>query len=88
MKSLVLTFDDGPDVRYTPLLLNLLKYQNIPATFFIVGNHAKAHPELIRRMLSEGHTVGGHTMAHKNALLCTPSDIRRDFHRQFACTGS
>lgn len=79
MKSLVLTFDDGPDVRYTPLLLNLLKYQNIPATFFIVGNHAKAHPELIRRMLSEGHTVGGHTMAHKNALLCTPSDIRRDF---------
>lgn len=88
MKSLVLTFDDGPDVRYTPLLLNLLKYQNIPATFFIVGNHAKAHPELIRRMLSEGHTVGGHTMAHKMRCCARRPTFEGIFNRQFACTGS
>ncbi len=79
MKSLVLTFDDGPDIRYTPLLLDLLKHENVPATFFVVGNHAKNHPELIRQMLSEGHTVGAHTMSHKNALLCTPNGIREDF---------
>lgn len=79
MKSLVLTFDDGPDSRYTPVLLDLLKHENIPAAFFVVGRHAQAHPELIHRMISEGHTVGGHTMAHKNALLCTPSEIRQDF---------
>ena len=79
MKSLVLTFDDGPDIRYTPLLLDLLKHENVPATFFVVGRHADAHPELIHRMISEGHTVGGHTMSHKNALLCTPSAIREDF---------
>ena len=66
MKSLVLTFDDGPDSRYTPVLLDLLKHENIPAAFFVVGRHAQAHPELIHRMISEGHTVGGHTMAHKN----------------------
>ena len=79
MRSLVLTFDDGPDVRYTPLLLDLLKHENVTATFFVVGRHAAAHPELIHRMISEGHTVGGHTMRHQNALLCTPSAIRDDF---------
>lgn len=79
MKSLVLTFDDGPDNRYTPLLLDLLKHENVTATFFVVGCHAAAHPELIHRMISEGHTVGGHTMRHQNALLCTPSAIRDDF---------
>ena len=79
MRSLVLTFDDGPDVRYTPLLLDLLKHENVTATFFVVGRHAAAPPELIHRMISEGHTVGGHTMRHQNALLCTPSAIRDDF---------
>ena len=79
MRSLVLTFDDGPDVRYTPLLLDLLKHENVTATFFVVGRHAASHPELIHRMISEGHTVGGHTMRHQNALLCTPSAIRDDF---------
>ena len=79
MKSLALTFDDGPDIRYTPLLLDLLKHENIHATFFVVGRQASAHPELIYRMLSEGHTVGAHTMSHKNMLLCTPSYIREDF---------
>lgn len=79
MKFLALTFDDGPDIRYTPLLLDLLKHENIHATFFVVGRQASAHPELVHRMLSEGHTVGAHTMAHKNMLLCTPSYIRDDF---------
>ena len=79
MKSLVLTFDDGPDILYTPLLLDLLSHENIPAAFFVVGSHASANPELIHRMISEGHTVGGHTMSHKNAIFCTPSDIYTDF---------
>lgn len=79
MKSLVLTFDDGPDIRYTPVLLDLLRHERIPAAFFVVGNHAKDHPELIKRMVSEGHTVGSHTMAHKNALLSTSGYIKNDF---------
>lgn len=79
MKDIVLTFDDGPDSRYTPVLLDLLRYENIPAAFFVVGNHAKAHPDLIRRMIDEGHTIGGHTMTHKNLLLSSPSYIHDDF---------
>ncbi len=71
MKSLVLTFDDGPDIRYTPVLLDLLKHENIPATFFVVGNHAGNHPELIRQMIADGHTVGSHTMSHK--MPCFPA---------------
>ena len=79
MKSLVLTFDDGPDIRYTPVLLDLLKHENIPAAFFVMGNHAVNCPHFIRQMLADGHTVGLHTMNHKNALLSRPAFIRKDF---------
>lgn len=79
MKSIALTFDDGPDIRYTPMLLDLLAHENVPAAFFVVGSHAQAHPDLLRRMVLENHCVGGHTMTHKNALLSTPGQIERDF---------
>ena len=64
MKSLVLTFDDGPDSRYTPVLLDLLKHENIPAAFFVVGNFLSDQPDLVKRMAAEGHIVGNHTWSH------------------------
>lgn len=79
MKSLVLTFDDGPDIRYTPVLLDLLEHEKIPAAFFIVGSHARNCPNIIRRMQEDGHTIGSHTMTHKNILLSSPSSVRNDF---------
>ncbi|MBU5482385.1 polysaccharide deacetylase family protein [Blautia sp. MSJ-19] len=63
-KILYLTFDAGYENGNTPLILDALKKHNAPATFFVVGNFIADQPELIRRIVSEGHTVGNHTMTH------------------------
>ena len=63
-RRVALTFDDGPDPAATPLLLDLLKEQSVPASFFCVGGRASAHPAILRRMAAEGHTVGNHTYRH------------------------
>lgn len=65
-RTISLTFDDGPDARVTPQLLDVLSREHVPATFFVLGNHAAAHPDIIRRMLREGHAVGGHSLTHPN----------------------
>jgi peptidoglycan/xylan/chitin deacetylase (PgdA/CDA1 family) len=59
-----LTFDDGPDPATTPLLLDLLAEQRIPATFFVTGWRAEQYPQLIRQIVSRGHTVGNHSFHH------------------------
>jgi chitooligosaccharide deacetylase len=56
-----LTFDDGPDPRHTPQVLDVLARAGVTATFFVVGRNALAHPELVRRILAEGHEVANHT---------------------------
>ena len=56
-----LTFDDGPDPIYTPQVLDLLQRYNAKATFFLVGEHARQHPELVARIRAAGHEVGNHT---------------------------
>lgn len=68
-----LTFDDGPDPRYTPLVLDILKREGVRATFFVVGKHAEAYPDLIQRMVAEGHEVGNHSYHHRNLFLL-PAD--------------
>ncbi len=62
--AVVLTFDDGPDPRNTPEILNILREKNAPATFFIVGRGMMKAPDLVRRMVDEGHEVGAHTFFH------------------------
>jgi cellulose synthase/poly-beta-1,6-N-acetylglucosamine synthase-like glycosyltransferase/peptidoglycan/xylan/chitin deacetylase (PgdA/CDA1 family)/spore germination protein YaaH len=64
--ELALTFDDGPDPVWTPKILDILKDKGVHASFFIVGNSAQAYPDLVRRMLAEGHDVGNHTFTHPN----------------------
>jgi peptidoglycan/xylan/chitin deacetylase (PgdA/CDA1 family) len=59
-----LTFDDGPDPVATPALLDLLKRENIAATFFCIGKNVAAHPDLARRIIAEGHRVENHTHHH------------------------
>ncbi|NQY30995.1 MAG: polysaccharide deacetylase family protein [Flavobacteriaceae bacterium] len=61
-----ITFDDGPHAEFTPKVLELLKVYNVKATFFCIGKHIESNPELFRRIISEGHTVGNHTFNHKN----------------------
>ena len=59
-----LTFDDGPDSRYTPLLLDGLKERNVRVSFFLLGEKVEQYPELVERMQKEGHLVGNHTYHH------------------------
>jgi peptidoglycan/xylan/chitin deacetylase (PgdA/CDA1 family) len=58
--TVALTFDDGPEAAATPLILDILAERGVPATFFVIGAHAQAHPELVRRQLEEGHAVQPH----------------------------
>ncbi|WP_028323793.1 polysaccharide deacetylase family protein [Desulfatirhabdium butyrativorans] len=61
-----LTFDDGPDPAYTPKILDILKQHNVKAAFFVIGANAEKYPEIISRMVAEGHEVGNHTFTHPN----------------------
>ena len=63
-KKAALTFDDGPDPRYTEKLLDGLKERNVRATFFVLGKQAEKYPEIVARMQEEGHLIGNHTYSH------------------------
>ncbi|MEG2452539.1 MAG: polysaccharide deacetylase family protein [Clostridium sp.] len=77
--TVMLTFDDGPDIRYTGRLLDLLKEQNVQAVFFVVTREAKGNEALIKRMQAEGHRVGFHSTDHQNAMLRGWQHTRTDF---------
>ncbi len=83
-KQIVLTFDDGPDPRYTGKLLDLLCKEQIHATFFVVAKKAQQYPQLVERMINEGHEVGLHSYEHANALFkgyqYTKSDFENSMH--------
>lgn len=68
-KSVALTFDDGPDAVYTPMILDTLRSRGVTGTFFVIGENAEVHPELLRRELREGHEIGSHTFTHPNLAL-------------------
>ncbi len=59
-----LTFDDGPHPDVTPHLLDLLRELQVPATFFLIGREVEKYPEIVRRMVAEGHAVGSHSYSH------------------------
>jgi peptidoglycan/xylan/chitin deacetylase (PgdA/CDA1 family) len=63
--SVYLTFDDGPDEKVTPWVLDVLKEKGVLATFFCVGNNVKRNPEIYQRIIDEGHAVGNHSMRHE-----------------------
>ena len=66
--SVYLTFDDGPIPESTPFILDTLKELGVKATFFVVGENVKRYPDLFRRIISEGHSIGNHTYNHMGSL--------------------
>ena len=80
-QEVAFTFDDGPESRFTPKLLDLLKKYNISATFFVLGSKAEKNPGLIRRMNQEGHLIGLHNYVHRTNWFMTPWTIRRELVR-------
>lgn len=63
-RVVALTFDDGPDPRHTAALLDILRDRGVPASFFVIGSNALAAPDILRRMVDEGHEIGSHTFFH------------------------
>lgn len=63
-KKIAITFDDGPHPQFTEQLLDGLKERGVQATFFVTGEHAELHPDIIERMNEEGHIIGNHTYSH------------------------
>ncbi|MCM1048559.1 MAG: polysaccharide deacetylase family protein [Clostridiales bacterium] len=64
LQKIAITFDDGPHPHYTEQLLDGLKERGVHATFFVTGEHAELHPDIIKRMYDEGHLIGNHTYSH------------------------
>ncbi len=73
-----ITFDDGPDPKHTPLILDVLKEKNVKATFFVVGKHVEKYPEIARRIVAEGHDIGNHTYTHKELAPSTRKVIIKE----------
>ncbi|MGX7676562.1 bifunctional polysaccharide deacetylase/glycosyltransferase family 2 protein [Plantactinospora sp. DSM 117369] len=78
--TIALTFDDGPDPRWTPEILDVLRRHRAHATFFVVGARVNEHPELVRRILAEGHELGSHTFTHPDVAALP--DWRRELELQ------
>jgi peptidoglycan/xylan/chitin deacetylase (PgdA/CDA1 family) len=75
---IVLTFDDGPDPRTTPPVLDALREHNVKATFFVVGSQVAKHPDLLRRIAEEGHAIGNHTYNHADMSELSPQRMRSE----------
>ncbi len=68
-KTIVLTFDDGPDPKYTARILDILKANDVKATFFVVGSQVADNPDLLARVWNEGHEIGNHTFTHPDLRM-------------------
>ena len=68
-KIAYLTFDDGPTLKSTKKILNILKEENVKASFFVIGKHVKEHPELVKQAYDEGHYIANHGYSHDNSKL-------------------
>ena len=71
-KKIALTFDDGPDPRWTPQILDILHREHVPATFFVVGQNAEAHPGLLTREWNDGMEIGNHSFTHPEVDQISP----------------
>jgi peptidoglycan/xylan/chitin deacetylase (PgdA/CDA1 family) len=79
--ELALTFDDGPNPKWTPRLLDVLGEHGVKATFFLLGSRAQAEPELVRRIAAEGHLIGNHSWSHPNLALSRAARVREELAR-------
>jgi peptidoglycan/xylan/chitin deacetylase (PgdA/CDA1 family) len=82
--EVVLTFDDGPWPATTPRVLAALAHECVHATFFLIGRSASEHPDLVRRIAAEGHTVGHHTWRHPSLMRMTLSAATEEIDRGIA----
>lgn len=80
-KVIAITFDDGPHPQNTPRLLDMLKERGVRATFYVVGNMARFNPQILRRMVAEGHEIGNHTVTHGTLSRMSDEGLRSELSR-------
>ena len=78
---IAMTFDDGPHPKNTPRLLDMLRQRNVKATFYVIGSSVDSYPEIVRRIVAEGHEVGNHTYNHPNLTKMSNSGVRRELDK-------
>src|SRR5262249_39182167 len=78
--QVALTFDDGPDPKWTPRVLDILKARGVKAAFFVCGVNAEKYPGLVRQIVNEGNEIGNHTYYHPNLAICWPEHIRLELN--------
>jgi len=78
---IALTFDDGPNVPLTPKLLDLLAARHLKATFFVVGQNAADHPDILKRAVREGHEIANHSWSHPNLGKMSDEAVRRELQK-------
>lgn len=78
-KTVYLTFDDGPDRVNTPKVLDILKENQVKATFFVLGHKTKSYPEIVKRIHDEGHLLGNHTFTHIDGYVVDEEIIKKEF---------
>ena len=79
-KAIALTFDDGPDGTWTPQILDVLERKHVPGTFFMVGENALAHPEIVNRIVADGGEIGNHTYTHPNLAKASEAEARLEIN--------
>jgi len=77
-KMIALTFDDGPNGKATEQILDALNARNVQATFFLIGANAARHPDIVKRMVAEGHLIGNHTQRHSRFDQITTAEMEKD----------
>ena len=77
-KTITLTFDQGYENGYTSKILDVLKEKNVKATFFVLKDYAERNPELVQRMIDEGHTVGNHSVTHRSMAELTEDECKNE----------
>jgi peptidoglycan/xylan/chitin deacetylase (PgdA/CDA1 family) len=82
--EVVLTFDDGPWPATTPRVLAALAHECVHATFFLIGKPASEHPDLVRKIATEGHTIGHHTWLHRSLMQIKPSEATEEIDHGIA----
>lgn len=80
-RTVALTFDDGPLPQNTPQVLDVLRARGVKATFFVTGRNVSAHPELVRRIVAEGHAIGNHTWSHPDLDTLSPAGQAAEIDR-------
>lgn len=79
-KTIALTFDDGPNPKYTPQVMRILRENHINATFFVVGEMAASYPEIVRQCWHDGNEIGNHTYTHPHITTVSPSRVQMEIN--------